>query len=312
MSILGTRVLRTEDPRFLTTGGVYTADLPVEGACHVHFVRSTIAHARLTSLDVSAALEAPGVIAAFTAADLDLPVIDPPMPSMNPAMVRPLLARDVVRFVGEPVAIVVSEHPYQGEDAAELIEIDYEPLQAVVDMADAAAGEPLLFPDAGTNVVAAFGDAESLDKGLFDDCEVVVSHTIANQRVAPAPMETRAAVARWEADGRVFAWIPNQGAQGARTSLATLLGIDEDRVRIVTPDVGGAFGAKFGAEAEHALVAWVARQLDRPARWTETRNENLLAMTHGRAQRQTVTIGGSSDGVIDAYRLEILQDTGAY
>src|SRR6202044_255938 len=115
-----------------------------------------------------------------------------------------------------------------------------------------------------------------------------------------------------EADGRVFAWIPNQGAQGARTSLATLLGIDEDRVRIVTPDVGGAFGAKFGAEAEHALVAWVARQLDRPARWTETRNENLLAMTHGRAQRQTVTIGGSSDGVIDAYRLEILQDTGAY
>jgi carbon-monoxide dehydrogenase large subunit len=312
MSILGTRVLRTEDPRFLTTGGVYTADLPVEGACHVHFVRSTIAHARLTSLDVGAALEAPGVIAAFTAADLDLPVIDPPMPSMNPAMVRPLLARDVVRFVGEPVAIVVTEHPYQGEDAAELIEIDYEPLQAVVDMADAAAGETLLFPDAGTNVVAAFGDAESLDKGLFDDCEVVVSHTIANQRVAPAPMETRAAVARWEADGRVFAWIPNQGAQGARTSLATLLGIDEDRVRIVTPDVGGAFGAKFGAEAEHALVAWVARQLDRPARWTETRNENLLAMTHGRAQRQTVTIGGSSDGVIDAYRLEILQDTGAY
>jgi aerobic carbon-monoxide dehydrogenase large subunit len=313
MSILGTRVLRTEDPRFLTSGGVYTADLQLEGACHVHFVRSTIAHARLVSVDVSAALEAPGVVAAYTAADIaELPVIEPPRPRMNQAMIRSLLARDVVRFVGEPVAVVVTEHPYQAEDAAELVEVDYEPLPAVVDMADAAADRTLLFPAAGTNVVATFGDAAALDKDLFDGCEVTVSRVIANQRVAPAPMETRAAAARWEADGRVTAWIPNQGAQAARTDLAKMLGLGEDRVRIVTPDVGGAFGAKFGAEAEHALVAWVARQLGRPARWTETRNENLLAMTHGRAQRQTVTIGGSRDGLVSAYRLEILQDSGAY
>jgi aerobic carbon-monoxide dehydrogenase large subunit len=313
MSILGTRVLRTEDPRFLTSGGVYTADLQLEGACHVHFVRSTIAHARLVAVDVSAALEAPGVVAAYTAADIaELPVIEPPRPRMNQAMIRSLLARDVVRFVGEPVAMVVTEHPYQAEDAAELVEVDYEPLAAVVDMADAAADRTLLFPAAGTNVVATFGDAAALDKDLFDGCEVTVSRVIANQRVAPAPMETRAAAARWEADGRVTAWIPNQGAQAARTDLARMLGLGEDRVRIVTPDVGGAFGAKFGAEAEHALVAWVARQLGRPARWTETRNENLLAMTHGRAQRQTVTIGGSRDGLVSAYRLEILQDSGAY
>jgi carbon-monoxide dehydrogenase large subunit len=313
MSILGTRVLRTEDPRFLTSGGVYTADLPLEGACHVHFVRSTIAHARLVAVDVSAALEAPGVIAAYTAADIaELPVIEPPMPSMNQAMIRTLLARDAVRFVGEPVAVVVTEHPYQGEDAAEFVEVDYEPLTAVVDMADALADRTLLFPDAGTNVVATFGDAGSLDQDLFADCEVTVSRVIANQRVAPVPMETRAAAARWEADGRVTAWIPNQGAQGARSDLAKMLGLGEERVRIVTPDVGGAFGAKFGAEAEHALVCWVARQLGRPARWTESRNENLVAMTHGRAQRQTVTIGGSRDGLVGAYRLEILQDTGAY
>ena len=312
MSILGTRVLRTEDPRFLTTGGVYTADLPLEGACHVYFVRSTAAHARLLSVDVSAALDAQGVIAAYTVADLDVPVIDPPMGNMNAAMIRSLLARDVVRFVGEPVAIVVTEHSYQGEDAAEFVEIDYEPLPAVVDMTDAQDDKTLLFPEAGTNVVVTFGDAGSLAADLFDDCEVVVSRTIANQRVAPAPMETRAAAARWDPDGRVTAWIPNQGAQGARDDLAKMLSLEAHQVRIVTPDVGGAFGAKFGAEAEHGLVAWVAKQLGRPARWTETRNENLLAMTHGRAQRQTVTIGGSRSGEVLAYRLEILQDSGAY
>ena len=312
MSILGTRVLRTEDPRFLTTGGVYTADLPLEGACHVYFVRSTIAHARLLSVDVTPALDAPGVIAAYAAADLDVPVMDPPMPGMNQAMTRSMLARDVVRFVGEPVAVVVTEHPYQGEDAAELVEVDYQPLPAVVDMTDALRSETLLFPDAGSNVVTTFGDAGSLAADLFDGCEVVVSRTILNQRVAPAPMEARAAAARWEADGRLTAWIPNQGAQEAREELAKRLGLEEHLIRIVTPDVGGAFGAKFGAEAEHALVCWVAGRLGRPARWAETRNENLVAMTHGRAQRQKVTIGGSRSGEVLAYRLEILQDCGAY
>jgi len=121
-------------------------------------------------------------------------------------------------------------------------------------------------------------------------------------------METRAAAAVWEPDGRLTAWIPNQGAQGTRSSLAGMLGIDEAILRIITPDVGGAFGAKFGADPEHGVVCWVARQLGRPARWTETRNENLVGMTHGRAQIQKVTIGGSRDGTVGAYRIEILQD----
>jgi aerobic carbon-monoxide dehydrogenase large subunit len=318
VSILGTRVLRTEDPRFLTAGGVYTADVADErlsGACHVYFVRSTVAHARITSVDVSGALDAPGVLAVYTEADLaaaGLPPVTPPMSSMNEHMVQFLLARDVVRFVGEPVAVIVTEHPYQGEDAAELADIDYDPLPPVVDMADAAADKDLLFPEAGTNVVWR-SDPAGLAADLFDGCDVVVSRTIANQRVAPAPMETRAAAAVWDADGeRLTAWIPNQGAQGSREDLASRLGIEQARVRVITPDVGGAFGAKFGADPEHALVCWVARQLGRPARWTETRNENLVAMTHGRAQRQVVTIGGSRDGLVQAYRLEILQDSGAY
>ena len=314
VSILGTRVIRTEDPRFLTSGGVYTDDMRLPGACHVHFVRSVVAHARLRSVDVTAALEAPGVIAAFTGADLaGLPVAEPPMAGLiNAQMGQTLLAIDTVRYVGEPLAVVVTEDRYQGEDAAELVDVDYDALPPVVEAAAAAGSETLLFPDAGTNVAVSFGDASALAADLFDGCEVVVSRTIVNQRVAPAPMETRAAAASYDEDGKLTAWIPNQGAQGTRAALAAMLGVDQAGVRIVTPDVGGAFGAKFGADPEHAVVCWVARRLGRPARWAETRNENLVGMTHGRAQVQKITIGGGRDGQVAAYRIEILQDSGAY
>jgi carbon-monoxide dehydrogenase large subunit len=315
VSILGTRVLRTEDPRFLTTGGVYTEDVVDErltGACHVFFVRSPVAHARIQAIDVTAARAAPGVVGVYTGADLgSLPPIKPSA-MFNAQMTRPVLATDKVRHVGDPVAIVVTEEPYQGEDAVELVDVDYDVLPAVIDLADAEAGKVLLYEDAGTNIAANFGDASALDEHLFDECEVVTTRTIMNQRVAPAPMETRAAAAVWGEDGRLTAWIPNQGAQGTQGSLAGLLGIPTEKVRIITPDVGGAFGAKFGADPEHAMVAWVARELGRPARWTETRYENLIAMTHGRAQQQTVTIGGRRDGTVLAYRLEIVQDSGAY
>jgi carbon-monoxide dehydrogenase large subunit len=315
LSILGTRVLRTEDPKFLTTGGVYTEDVVDErlaGACHVFFVRSPIAHARVTAVDVSAALEAPGVVAAFTGADLaDLPIIPPALAGlMNAEMTQRLLATDKVRYVGEPVAVVVTEYPYQGEDAMELVAVDYEPLPAVLGFE--VDDSTLLHEAAGTNVAGEWGNESSFKADLFDGCDAVVSHTIVNQRVAPAPMEGRAAAAVWGEDGRLTAWVPNQGAQGTRDGLAKFLDIEASQVRVITPDVGGAFGAKFGADPEHAVVAWVARQLSRPARWTETRYENLIGMTHGRAQRQTITIGGSRDGDVQAYRLQIVQDVGAY
>jgi aerobic carbon-monoxide dehydrogenase large subunit len=319
VSILGTRVLRTEDPGFLTTGAVYTEDVQderLDGAVYVHFVRSTIAHAKINSIDVSTAKDADGVVAVFTGKDIaddGVGPVKPMMPNMNQAMTQPLLATDTVRFVGEAVAVVVTEEPYQGEDAIELVDVDYEPLPAVVDATEAKEGQTgLLFPDAGTNVIVKFGDETAIDKNLFDGCEVVVSKTIINQRVAPAPMESRSAAAVWDGDGKLTAWIPNQGAQGTKGAVAGMLGLDRDKVRVITPAVGGAFGAKFGADTEHAVVAWVARQLGKPTRWSETRNENLIAMTHGRAQEQTVTIGGSRDGTIQAYRLEILQDCGAY
>ncbi len=318
MSILGTRVLRTEDPKFLTTGGVYTEDVTDErlaGACHVFFVRSPVAHARIARIDTSAAREAPGVLAVYTGADLaDLPLIDPMMAGflINENMRRPLLTADVVRFVGDPVAAVVTAEQYQGEDAVELVDVDYDPLPAVVDYDEALADNTVVFPEAGTNLAASFGSKDDLKADLFDGCEVVVSATVVNQRVAPAPMESRSAAAVWGADGRLTTWIPNQGAQGTRDSMAKMLGIEPSEVRVITPDVGGAFGAKFGADPEHAVVAWIARQLGRPARWSETRFENLIAMTHGRAQRHEITIGGSKDGDVKAYRLDIIQDAGAY
>ena len=315
MSILGTRVLRTEDPRFLTTGGVYTEDVVddrLAGAGHLFFVRSPIAHARITGIDVSGAQAAPGVIAVFTGADLaELPTRKG-APMMSQEMFQYPLATDTVRFVGEPVAVVVVEDPYQGEDATELVSVDYEPLPAVIGFAAALAGDTLLFPAAGTNVAAEFGKRGDSQDDLFDDCETVVTATIVNQRVAPAPMESRGAAAVWGDDGRLTAWVPNQGAQGSLRSLAGQLGVDAAQIRIITPDVGGAFGAKFGADPEVVVAAWVARELGRPVRWSETRYENLIAMTHGRAQENTITIGGRRDGTVLAYRLEILQDAGAY
>jgi len=313
MSILGTRVLRTEDPRFLTTGGVYTEDVVddrLAGAYHLFFVRSPIAHARITGIDASAALAAPGVVAVFTGEDL---AALPPRKGMtNDAMAQHALAIGTVRYVGEAVAAVLTREPYQGEDAIELVSVDYDPLPPVIGFEAALADDTILFESVGTNVTTHFGERARLRADLFEGCEAVVTQTIINQRLAPAPMESRAAAAVWSEDGRLTAWIPNQGAQGTKGALARQLGVEAALVRVITPDVGGAFGAKFGADPEHVVVAWAARELGHPVRWTETRFENLVAMTHGRAQKQTVTIGGLRDGTVLAYRLEVLQDAGAY
>jgi aerobic carbon-monoxide dehydrogenase large subunit len=312
-SILGTRVNRIEDPEFLTTGAIYTEDLVDErlaGAVRVTFVRAPIAHARIISIDTTAATQAVGCIAVITAADLtDVPPQTPILAMLPAEMAQPLLATGTVRYVGEPVAIVVHEGRYTGEDIAELVEIDYEPLLAVIDPRAALDDATLLFPDFGTNIAASRDPDEHAD--TFDDCEVVVSQEVLNQRVAVAPLEVRSAAAVWQ-DGRLTAWIPNQGAQDTQEVVVGALGLTTEQVRIITPAVGGAFGAKFGADPEQILVCWVARHVGRPATWVETRSENMVAMTHGRAQIQTITIGGDRDGTVRAYRLRVLQDSGAY
>jgi carbon-monoxide dehydrogenase large subunit len=311
MSILGNRVLRKEDPKFLTVGGTYVDDLRDErltGGAYVTFVRSTMAHARITSIDTTEAAQAPGVIGVFTAADIGMPAA-PGMMLLNQDIKRSPLASDAVRFVGEPVAVVVTEQRYQGEDAAELVFVDYDPLPAVVDMEEAVKDEILVHPDAGTNVVMKLGDP--LDESLFDGCEVVITEKIHNQRVAIAPLEVRSCAASWDGE-RLTVWASTQGPQGARDGFQGALGLEPGQVHLISPDVGGGFGAKTGVSSEDVVTAWLARHLQRPMRWTENRTENMLAMGHGRGQVQTITLGGKRDGTLEAFRLEIVCDSGAY
>jgi aerobic carbon-monoxide dehydrogenase large subunit len=323
MSILGTRVVRTEDPRLLTVGGTYVDDLRVPelaDAVRVTFVRSPIAHARITGLDTTAAREAPGVVAVLTIQDMDdLTPPPPPEPGsevpegaplpIGGAWSEPLLAVDRVRYVGEAVAMVLTHDSYQGEDAAELVSVDYEPLPAVVGISTALETQTLLFEGTESNVCVASGEAT--DDAIFDGCDAVIRQTIVNQRLAPMPMEGRAAAARF-ADGKLTFWVSTQNAQITRFILSGVLGMDPGSIRVIAPDVGGGFGAKVGADRDALLVAWAARKTGRPLRWVETRSENLVGMTHGRAQQHTVTMGGTSDGRVLAYRLEVVQDTGAY
>jgi aerobic carbon-monoxide dehydrogenase large subunit len=309
MSILGTRVVRTEDPRLLTTGATYVEDLrlpELRRAAYATFVRSPMAHARITEIDTSAALAEPGVVAVLTASDL----ADTPGGATAAPDSEPLLAGDVVRFAGEPVALVLTDEHYQGEDAAELVSVDYEPLTAVIGIEDGLRDETLLFPESGTNVVSK-GGAERFDDAAFADCEVVVERTFVNQRVAPVPLEVRGAAAVW-ADDRLTLWASTQNVHGVKGAVAGRLGLQPDAVRVIAPDVGGGFGAKIGIDREAIAIGWAAHRTGRPVRWVETRNENLMAMSHGRAQRHTVTIGGGRDGKVRAYRLEIVQDSGAY
>lgn len=310
MSILGNRVLRKEDPKFLTTGGTYVDDLDIEGAAHVTYVRSTIAHARITSIDVDEARAAPGVLGVFTADDIDLAPEPASIPIVNQDMRRPFLARDVVRFVGEPVVAVVTEEKYQGADAAEMVWIDYDPLPALVDPEAALESDTVLFPEVGSNVCLelAFGRRDD----LFADCDVVVEQRMVNQRVAPCPLEVRAAASRWEDDGRLTHWASTQAPHSVRDKVARVYGLDPDQVRVIAPDVGGGFGAKIGDYPEETLLPALARLLGRPVKFVETRSESMVALGHGRAQVQQVQIGGTRDGRITAYRLEVIQDAGAY
>ncbi len=310
MSILGNRVVRKEDPKLLTGQGVYVDDIELEGTASLTFVRSSLAHARILGVDTAEARRAPGVIGVYTAADLSLPDLAPELPTLNAAMGRPLLARDRARFVGDLLAAVVTEQRTQGADAAELVVVDAEPLPPVVGVEAALRDETLLFPEAGTNVCLAFPGER--DEALFAGCEVVLRHRFVNQRVAPAPLEVRAAASVWGTDGRLTHYASHQNPHVLRDLLAGFLGVEPGRVRVLCQDVGGGFGAKIGLSREEALVAWLARELGRPVRWVESRSESMLALGHGRAQLQDVELGGSRDGRVQAYRLSVLQDAGAY
>ena len=310
MSTVGNRVLRTEDARFLKGEGTYVENLPLEGALHVTFVRSLLAHARINGIDASAA-EAMDGIQVFTGADVDAPPWGPPpLPGLNMAMGRPLVAKDTVRFVGDIVAIVVAADRASGADAAELIMVDYDPLPAVVSVRNSVKDETLLFPEAETNVAAHVGNPERSDD-FFAGCEVTVSGTFISQRMAPSPLEPRSVAAVKGADGRITAWLCTQTPHQDKAALCGMLGIDPADLRVIAPDVGGGFGAK-GLSVEELLLVWLAKTLGQPVRWTETRSESMVALVHGRGIEIDFTIGGTRDGKVLAYRADILADAGGY
>jgi len=310
MSILGNSVLRSEDSRFLRGEGSYVENLPLEGALAVTFVRSLLAHARIAGVDTSAAEALPNV-QVLTAADVDAPPFGPPpLPGLEARMARPLVAGDVARFVGDIVAIVVTEDRTKGADAAELVQIDYDPLPVVVDPQAAAKDEVLLFPEVGTNIAARTMPSAN-DESLFDGCDTVVSGTLVSQRMAPCPFEPRSAAAAPTEDGRITAWLSTQTPHQDKMILTGMLGLGPTELRVVAPDVGGGFGAKM-LGVEDLLLVWLAKKLGRPVRWTETRSESMIALPHGRGQRLEFRLGGTKDGKVLAYKLDVLQDGGAY
>ena len=311
-SILGHSVLRVEDPALLTGAARFLDDLPAEGGLlHAVFVRSFVAHARLLGIATEEARGMPGVAYVLTGADLGLPPMHE-VEDVPETFARPILCDGIMRFVGEPVAVVVADSRAHAVDAAESVLVEYDPLPAVVDPVRALEPDaPVLFPEHGSN--AAIEYTVATDPGVLEDAEVVIRARFINQRLAPTPMETNGALAVPDPDtGGLTVWLPVQAPFASRKTVARILGLEESKVRVIAPKVGGGFGAKIPTYAEQVAVCALALRLGRPVRYVETRTESMSVMTHGRAQVQDVELGARRDGTITGLRVRITADAGAY
>jgi carbon-monoxide dehydrogenase large subunit len=306
---IGQRIRRREDPRFLLGQGRYVDDQRVQDALYVTFVRSYVAHGRIISIDADEARALPGV-QVFTAAEVGLPPSPPPpMLQVHESMYRPAIASEKVRFAGEIVAIVLAESREASVDAAEMVFVEYDSLPAVTNIRKAEADEVLLFEPAGSNTCLRIPPQEP-DEGLLAGCEIVVSGTNESPRLLALPIEPRATVAEFS-DDKLTIWLSTQTPHQDKAVLGGALGLEPEHVRVIAPDVGGGFGGK-GLDVEDILMGWLARETGRAVRWTETRSEHMVSMHHGRAQEIDFELGGTRDGKLQALRLKILQDSGAY
>jgi carbon-monoxide dehydrogenase large subunit len=311
---VGRRMRRKEDPPLLQGRGSYVDDISLPGMLHAAFVRSTEAHARIASIDASAALARPGVHAVFTGKDVDLesglPLAWVPPGVEVKAPERWPLVKEVVKHVGDAVAVVIGSDKYAVVDATEDVLVDYAPLPVVVDPEAALAGAPLVHDDLGTNTVHEWslgGDVES----ALESADVVIERRFVNHRTAGAAIEPRGVIADYRA-GDLTVWSSTQIPNFLRLFLALQLGMTEDRVRAVAPDVGGGFGSKLSIYGEEILLAWCSRRLGRPIKWIETRSENMAATHHGRDQIAYVKMGASRDGRFAGLHVRIIADLGAY
>jgi aerobic carbon-monoxide dehydrogenase large subunit len=318
-TLFGSSIKRREDPRLITGAATYVDDVKLPGLTFAAILRSPYAHARITSIDVTAARRAPGVVAVYTGADIKDKVVPVPC-AWNPPNCdlkvppHPLLAYDKVRYVGDGVAMVVAESRGAARDAIDLIEVDYDPLQGGVDPEKMAQpGAPQLHDEVPNNVaftwVVAGGDAEQ----AFNAAEVTVEQRIVQQRLLPTAMECRAAVASYnKGSGQLTLWATSQNPHIHRFLCSVMLKLPEHRIRVIAPEVGGGFGSKIPAYPDEALVSFAAMDLGRPVKWTEDRSENYKVTIHGRDHVEYVEMAGTNDGTITAIRTRVYAGLGAY
>ena len=312
---VGQRVKRTEDPRLIKGLAHYVDDIRLPDTLHVAFVRSVYAHARITNIDASEALKAPGVVAVYTGKDVAK--IGPvPCAGALPGLKVPdyrVLAQGKVYFVGHPIAAVVARDAYAARDAVDLVMVDYDDLPVVVDVEAAAKGGPVIYEDFGDNIAYKLTAGEGDIDAALAASDHVLKQRIVHQRLAPIAMEGRGVLARYfPGEEELTLWSSTQIPHLLRTQLALMIGIAENKLRVITPEVGGGFGSKLNVYAEEALLGWISMQLAKPVKWIEGRRENIQATIHGRGQVGYVEIGCKNDGTITGLRYNVFADLGAY
>jgi aerobic carbon-monoxide dehydrogenase large subunit len=318
---IGASIKRSEDPRILTGTGRYVDDIKLPRMLHAAFVRSPMAHARVLSVDVSAARALPGVVAVLTGADLEAMTVPGPDPLLAffsgpwPTPEFSLLATDKVRFVGDPVAVVVAESRYLAEDGCELVEVEYDDLPPVVNAAFALdPSSPPLFANLGDNIARPHSRSEHGDvSGTFAAADRIIGYHIDVHRHQNVPMEGRGCVASYDADrGDMTVIAATQSVHVTRMGVAARLGIERDEVRVVAGDIGGSFGLKIGASREELAVAAASRLVGRPVKWVEDRSENLAASGQAREESFDIRTAVSNDGDLLGLDVKVVIDTGAY
>ncbi len=313
---VGKSVKRTEDPRLIQGLAHYVDDIKLPDTLHAVFLRSIHAHARIKSVDTSAASKVPGVVAVYTGKDVSQKIGPVPCAGALPDLKTPdhrVLATNKVYFVGHPIAVVVAENRYAAKDAADLIEVDYEELPAVLDEEKAAQGGPVIHDQFGTNVSYKLTAGEGDIDAALKSADKVIKQRIINQRLAPIAMEPRGVLARYyPGEQELTLWTSTQIPHLARTQVAIMLGMPENKLRLIAPEVGGGFGSKLNVYAEEALMGWLSMQTGRPVKWIESRRENLQATIHGRGQTGYIEIGCKHDGTVTGLRYNVYADLGSY
>ena len=313
----GKRVKRTEDPRLIQGLAHYVDDIKLPDTLHAIFLRSIYAHARIKSVDTSAAAKVPGVVAVYTGKDVSPKIGPVPCAAALPDLKTPdyrVLATNKVLFVGHPIAVVIAEDRYAAKDAADLIQVDYEELPVVLDEEKATQpGSPVVHEQFGTNVAYKLTAGEGDIEAALKSADKVIKQRILNQRLAPIAMEPRGVLVRYyPGEQELTMWTSTQIPHLARTQIALMLGFPENKFRLIAPEVGGGFGSKLNVYAEEALLGWIAMQLGKPVKWIESRRENIQATIHGRGQTGYLEIGYKKDGTVTGLRYNVFADLGSY